>query len=65
MPLIIHQNLYFQSSIILQIQTMSLQVVWIKSTQLGVAKAEKKSGGTVLVFRYSPPGNSGQYAENL
>ena len=44
---------------------MSLQVVWVKSTQLGVAKAERKSGGTVLVFRYSPPGNSGQYAENV
>ena len=44
---------------------MSLQVVWVKSTQLGVAKAETKSGGTILVIRYYPSGNSGQYAENV
>ena len=44
---------------------MYLQVVWVKSTQLGVAKAEKASGGTILVFRYYPSGNSGQYAENV
>ena len=44
---------------------MSLQVVWVKSTQLGVAKAEKASGGTILVFRYYPSGNSGKYAENV
>jgi hypothetical protein len=40
--------------------------VWVKSTELGVAKAERSSGGTVLVFRYSPPGNyRGQFAENV
>lgn len=42
------------------------QVVWVKSTELGVAKAEKNSGGTILVFRYSPPGNyRGQFPENV
>ncbi|XP_028391024.1 uncharacterized protein LOC114515905 [Dendronephthya gigantea] len=42
------------------------QVVWVKSTQLGVGKAEKTNGGTVLVFRYTPPGNyRGQFSENV
>ncbi|CAB4024581.1 Golgi-associated plant pathogenesis-related 1-like [Paramuricea clavata] len=42
------------------------QVVWVKSTEFGVAKAEKNSGGTILVFRYSPPGNYlGQFPENV
>jgi len=40
--------------------------VWVKSTKLGVGKAQRKSGGTVLVFRYSPPGNFlGQFPENV
>ena len=42
------------------------QVVWVKSTELGVGKAQRQSGGTVLVFRYSPPGNYlGQFPENV
>ena len=38
----------------------------MKSTQLGVGKAQTAKGATILVFRYSPPGNyAGQFDENV
>lgn len=42
------------------------QVVWIKSTEIGVGKAMTGSGATILVFRYNPSGNYlGSFAENV
>lgn len=38
----------------------------MNSKQLGVGKAHTARGGTILVFRYHPPGNyRGQFRENV
>lgn len=38
----------------------------MNSKQLGVGKAHTARGGTILVFRYYPPGNYlGQFRENV
>jgi hypothetical protein len=42
------------------------QVVWKKSTELGIAKAKAKRGGTYVVAVYNPAGNfMGQLTENV
>lgn len=42
------------------------QLVWIRTTEIGVGKAMTSTGAIILVFRYKPPGNFiGQFAENV
>jgi len=40
------------------------QVVWKGSTEIGVGVGQKGSK-VVVVANYSPPGNSGQYVDNV
>ena len=44
------------------------QVVWVKSTELGMGHATSQSGSVYTVARYSPPGNytnPGQFEQNV
>ena len=42
------------------------QVVWIGTSNFGIAKATAASGKVYVVARYSPPGNvGGQYPANV
>ena len=41
------------------------QLLWKSSREMGVGRARTKHGKEVIVARYHPPGNNGEFTENV